>query len=375
MRSVCYVVPHYSANDHSHFSHLPAFIAALERHCKVFVIVERSADGPEFPGAEVFAQRYADWFRALRIAEFCVLVVRLYRRGCRRFFVRISLGAAITAGILSWFIPIQVYYWNSGQSKNVFRPPAGLAGLGQALRTSLRSLPFLIASRLVYRFVTGPESMVEYYAREYGVNPERTIVLYNDVDVTRFQPPSPRQADGFGRRMSLLYAHRLSPIRGPQYLVTLAQRICSQFDVVLNVVGDGPYRQELETAIAAAGLTGSFVLAGSLPNRLLPPYYWDADVFLLPSEGEGFPRVVLEAMAAGRPIVSFDVGGVRDLLGPQQREFLVPRGDIEAFASRVSTLLAAPELRWSLSQENRESVQRFNTPAVAALFAERIVNA
>jgi hypothetical protein len=116
---------------------LPAFIAALGRHCEVFVIVERSTGRPEFPGAEVFTQRYADGLRLWRMVEFCRLVLRLYRRGCRRFFVRISLGAAITAGILSWFIPIQVYYWNSGQSKNMFAPPAGLAGLLHWLRTEL----------------------------------------------------------------------------------------------------------------------------------------------------------------------------------------------------------------------------------------------
>lgn len=375
MRSVCYVVPHYSASDHSHFSHLPAFISELRRHCEVFVIVERADGKPEFPGAEVLVQRYANRFRALRVAEFCILVLRLYRRGCTRFFVRISLGAAIAAGILSRFIPIQVYYWNSGQSKNLFVPPSGMARYLHWIKAELRSLPFYLAKNLVYRFVTGPESMVDYYVREYGVDRGRAIVLYNDVDLTRFQRPAAPRSIARSGALKLLYAHRLSPIRGPQHLVPLAKRLGGASEVFFEVVGDGPYRQTLEANIAMEGLTDRFALSGSVPNRLLPPHYWDADVFLLPSEGEGFPRVVLEAMAAGLPIVSFEVGGVRDLLGPQQQEFVVPRGDVVAFAGRVSDLVRNPETRESLSRENLEYVKRYSTPRVAAMFAEKIVNA
>jgi glycosyltransferase involved in cell wall biosynthesis len=112
---------------------------------------------------------------------------------------------------------------------------------------------------------------------------------------------------------------------------------------------------------------------GPMPNSQVLKYYQATDVCIIPSEEEGFPRKLLEAMACGLPIVAFDVGGIRDILGSKQQRFVVGRGDLEAFVSRVMECVQQPELRRELSEENLQMVQRFSTDRVAQMFVEKIV--
>ncbi|MER3486106.1 MAG: glycosyl transferase, partial [Chloroflexota bacterium] len=74
-----------------------------------------------------------------------------------------------------------------------------------------------------------------------------------------------------------------------------------------------------------------------------------ADVFMMPSLEEGFPRVLLEAMATGVPFVAVDVGGVRDILSPHQQRCVVPARDCDAFATRLVELLNDPQERAALA--------------------------
>jgi glycosyltransferase involved in cell wall biosynthesis len=98
--------------------------------------------------------------------------------------------------------------------------------------------------------------------------------------------------------------------------------------------------------------------------------YRIADVFIHPTYNEGFPRVILEAMAAGLPIVTTDAGGTAELLGPRQQQFVVKRADRVAFAGKLAELLASPELWPVLGTENLKAVERFSTENVARMYEE-----
>ncbi len=94
------------------------------------------------------------------------------------------------------------------------------------------------------------------------------------------------------------------------------------------------------------------------------PYLAAADIVVLPSYREGIPRVAMEASAAGRPVVAYDVRGVREVIDPQSG-LLVPRGDTAALVSVVSGLLADPERRTKLGGQCRERVvERFSEDGV-----------
>jgi glycosyltransferase involved in cell wall biosynthesis len=94
------------------------------------------------------------------------------------------------------------------------------------------------------------------------------------------------------------------------------------------------------------------------------PYLAAADIVVLPSYREGIPRVAMEASAAGRPVVAYDVRGVREVIDPQSG-LLVPRGDTTALARVVADLLSDPERSAKLGEQCRERVvERFSEDAV-----------
>ncbi|MFL6730425.1 MAG: glycosyltransferase, partial [Sphingomicrobium sp.] len=198
----------------------------------------------------------------------------------------------------------------------------------------------------------------------------KVALLYNDVVLSAVAAAAPL-ADVAPPRV--LMVHRLSPVREtaryfPALLAALGELASSHSSVTLDVVGDGPERAELEriAARAADGLHVRFL--GAVPNRDLDRFYASATLFVMPSYREGFPRVILEAMARGLPIVATDAGGTRDLVGPLQDRFIIDRDSPEALAAAVASLLAQPALRAALSSENLERVKRFSTPAVAAMY-------
>jgi glycosyltransferase involved in cell wall biosynthesis len=275
-------------------------------------------------------------------------------------------------------LDLQVYHWVSGQGKDL-KPP-WREGLWRRIYYEVGDLLLRLNIRLAYRFVTGPESMVKYFIKEYGVDPDKTLVLYNDIDTDAIKPLNMfnskerlRQAMGLPTGCPLvLFVGRVSRFKGGRYLIPIAHLLQQRLaNVVLVVVGDIhiPYIVELAKRERLCNIR----FVGQIPNSQVIQYLQVADVFIIPSDSEGFPRVLLEGMACGLPIVAFDVGGIRDIIGQKQQRFVVQRSDLEAFVSGVIELVQQPDLRAALSEENLQSVQRFSTKQVANMFIQRVV--
>ncbi len=131
----------------------------------------------------------------------------------------------------------------------------------------------------------------------------------------------------------------------------------------LIVAGDGPYLARLREAMKRAGLSQHCDFRGWVPNRDAPAYFRAADLYLMPSLEEGFPRVLLEAMASARPFVAFDVGGVLDVVTREQAEQVVPASAVDAFAQRVVDSLQEPRRRTRLAAAGLTRVQAFDEGA------------
>lgn len=119
----------------------------------------------------------------------------------------------------------------------------------------------------------------------------------------------------------------------------------------LELVGDGPLRGQLEALVQTLGLASRVTFLGF--RRDVPERMAEAQLFLLISKWEGFPRSILEAMRAGLPVIASDVGGVKESVVDGTTGFVVPRRDTVRLRECLRKLITCPELRISMGQAGR----------------------
>ncbi|MFQ5458498.1 MAG: glycosyltransferase [Myxococcota bacterium] len=128
--------------------------------------------------------------------------------------------------------------------------------------------------------------------------------------------------------------------------------------------GPGPDLPALQARAASLGIAGSVDFRGFRGDA--GPHYAAADLFVLPSRYEGFPNVMLEAMAAGLPIVAARVSGTEDAIESGRNGLLVPPGDPAALCEALLTLATNPDMARALGREARKTAEgRYNIKAVA----------
>jgi len=185
-----------------------------------------------------------------------------------------------------------------------------------------------------------------------GAPSGRVTLVPNGVDHALFQPgdrAAARRALGLPAGGSIvLYVGRLEPAKGLHELARAFEAIekaASPGDVRLVLVGDGSMRKSLEAKRSA-------LLVGAVPAPEVAKYLAAADVLALPSHAEGTPNVVLEALAAGRPVVATRVGGIPDIVEEGVTGFLVPPKNTAALKQALE---AALERRWSAEEIARHA--------------------
>jgi glycosyltransferase involved in cell wall biosynthesis len=150
-----------------------------------------------------------------------------------------------------------------------------------------------------------------------------------------------------------LFVGRLEEIKGTRLLPQIAGLLPN--GAKLMVAGDGELRGEFLESVSKAGLKDRLVFRGWLGRKELLRAYSEAQVVVFPSIlEEPFGRVGIEALAMGRPVVAFDVGGVRDWLTHGETGFLVPRGDVQKMAEFASLLLENADLASKMGKKGRE---------------------
>jgi glycosyltransferase involved in cell wall biosynthesis len=179
-------------------------------------------------------------------------------------------------------------------------------------------------------------------------DPETTVVIRNGVDSaatpladTRNEPPR------------LVWVGRLQAPKDPLTLVHALGLL--RTPVEADFVGDGPFRRAVELELERLGLDASVRVLGD--RRDVASLLARSDVFVLASRSEGLPLSILEAMAAGLPVVASRVGGVPELVVDGQTGLLVPAGDPERLAGAVGWLLADAALRRRLGEAGRARVR------------------
>jgi len=206
-----------------------------------------------------------------------------------------------------------------------------------------------------------------------GARPEKVAVVH-----TAGPEPvavSPEQKRRFRAQLGchqedllVLTVARLSREKGIEDLVAAARLLASRWpNLKVLILGDGPLRESLQTLIRVSGLQGRFLLAGWRDDVHVAMAA--CDVFCLPSRMEGLPNALLEAMAAGCPIVATAVGGVPEIVQDGATGLLVRPGQPGQLAGSISQLLSDKRLRSRLGRDARCASRRYPVEAAADAYA------
>jgi glycosyltransferase involved in cell wall biosynthesis len=209
-------------------------------------------------------------------------------------------------------------------------------------------------------FISVADAMTaEYVAHDIAAR-DRFTTIFSGFDVEPFLNPPRARADvrrswGFtDEHLVIGKIGRLFPLKGQEFVIAAAPEIVRRHPQARFVlVGDGILRAEYERRVEALGLSGHFHFTGLVPPATIPEFVNAMDAVMHTSQWEGLARVLPQALIAGVPVISFDVGGAREVVISGETGFLVPTDDVPALIEATSRLADDPALRRSLGNEGR----------------------
>jgi glycosyltransferase involved in cell wall biosynthesis len=319
------------------------------------------------------AARYA-FRQAVRLRQ-PIQLGRLFQAGClaerlsaglpRRLHAHFARGATEVAMLVSMMTGVRMSF------------TAHAADIYTARREDLRRK--IAAADFV---VTCTQTNVDYLREVAGDYPSENIVrCYHGVDVEKFAPATRPDRQELPL---ILAAGRLVEKKGFHYLLeALAELRARGYEARCLIVGEGPERRRLEAAVRALGLAQMVSLRGACSQEELLRLYHEADVFALPctvvdsGDRDGIPNVILEAMAAGLPVISTRVSGVTEAVEDGHNGLLTQERDVPALASALVRLLDDPALAAQLGANARATMvekfdARLHIASLAELFGETV---
>ena len=203
-----------------------------------------------------------------------------------------------------------------------------------------------------------PSRNLQRIALDIWRRPERQVhLIFNGIDVGAYaHPPSNDAIPGFQRMGGKIVVGTLAGLRAVKNLPRLIRSMAPLKDrVQLVIVGEGPERESIEGQAQSSGFETL-----CMPGFLADPWKYVGlfDIFALSSDSEQFPISLVEAMAAGLPVVSTDVGDVRNMVAESNAPFVVAVTDEKAMTGAFSRLIDDPALRHSIGRDNRQRACR-----------------
>jgi glycosyltransferase involved in cell wall biosynthesis len=232
-------------------------------------------------------------------------------------------------------------------------------------------LQLQLLSRFVGRYVAVSSDIATRLSEELGWPAAKIDVVHNGVDIDDFAlPPGPdvrSELAGSREGPVFLTVARLDQQKGHDVLLRAATRVA---DGRFVLAGEGPERPLLEALAAELRLGDRVLFLGRRSD--VPDLLAAADAFVLPSRFEGSPLAVLEAMAAGKPVVCSAIGGTDELVVHGETGLLVPVGDADALSAALRELAADSSLRARLGAAGRERAKQHFSLADSTSRVERI---
>ena len=216
------------------------------------------------------------------------------------------------------------------------------------------------AAKRCHHIVSVADAMTELLVAARGAPRDKFTTVYSGMDVEPFlradaHRAAVRQELGFADEHVVVgKIARLFHLKGHEYLIEAAPRVMAECpNVRFLLVGDGILREQLERQIAREGLTPYFRFTGLVDPSRIAPLIGAMDMLVHASLREGLARTLPQALIAGKPAISYDVDGAREVVIPQQTGFLLPPRSVEPLAEAIITLAQDAALRRQLGDTGR----------------------
>jgi glycosyltransferase involved in cell wall biosynthesis len=178
------------------------------------------------------------------------------------------------------------------------------------------------------------------------------------------------------RPQNLLYVGWMVAAKGIYDLLPVFAKVRDGFpDAMLHVVGGGGETERFANAVRDAGLAESVRMHGWLPRERVFALMYESAILILPSYSEGLPNVVIEAMAAGTPVVTTRVGSLPDVIRDGENGCLAPPGEVAKIAADVERLIADARIASRIAAEGRQTAQQFSIERVWPKYLEILTRA
>lgn len=225
----------------------------------------------------------------------------------------------------------------------------------RAQRSSFDRMILALCLRLSDRVVCVSESIAAWARSRYPQHAASVCVIENGVEDVFLQVPAKRtgatrEACRFVMVGSLIERKRVDRI------ITAFGTLSS--DTRLTIIGDGPEQARLQALVERSGLRERVEFTGAVPPQAIAERLAQADVFVLASRSEGRPNAVLEAMAAGLPVIASNIPGVDELVEHGTTGFLFNPDSVDNLTRHMQSLADAPDLRRRLGGAARDAIRR-----------------
>ncbi len=266
---------------------------------------------------------------------------------------------AVPTGLLAWLV--------SGVTGTPYVLTAHLGDVPGGVPAQTDRMFRLIGpiARRIWRHaaaVTAVSSFVQELAETaYGRPVTRILngIELSDSPIEPVAPHAPRR---------LVFIGRLNPQKNPVFFIDALARI-RDATWTLTLIGDGPLMSEVRSAIARHDLGNRIALTGWLTPPQVHAFLNNGDILCLPSVSEGMPIVGVEALKFGLAIVASDIPGLHDVIDDGVNGYLVPLGDLDAFAARLHHLIENETTLAAMKRASWEKARRFDLSGVAHEYA------
>lgn len=195
-----------------------------------------------------------------------------------------------------------------------------------------------------------------------GCDEKKIAVHHMGISLDKFKPLERKIQ--LEKPVTLLTIGRLFEKKGHEYTIKAVAQLVNKYKNINHVIaGDGPLRHKLEKLVLKLGIKNHIKFLGSVDQNEVLELYRQAHIFILPSitagngDQEGIPLVLMEAQAAGLPVISTYHSGIPEVVVDGKSGFLVPEKDIEALAEKITYLIEHPEIWPEMGRSGRKFVE------------------